>query len=1049
MVVNLYPTASKDGRRKKRLAILKWTLLGALVLVIGVVAAIVLYEVKTSRFQAQELSAYAKSLTYELKEGPSDAIEFPKGGPFDTRLGYAQMPNLLTRANKRGLEVKQQARFSPELLTYTSEGFYVPYAEKTQVGLHIMDSKGQPIYQFTYPQRIYPDFASIPPLVVQSLLFIENRTLLDTTQLFMNPAVDWVRFTKASIHEAAKMVGLNYKTIGGSTLATQIEKYRHSPEGITASPIQKLQQMASASVRVYQQGAKTLPARKNLVLTYVNTVPLSGAPGYGEVHGLGDGLWVWFNADLNNVNQLLTTSSTNTDTLLAQGQALRQVLSLMIAQRRPSFYLSAQGRNELNGLTGSYLRLLANNGYISPELRDAGLAQEVNFRDFKNNAPDFPNKTDKGSLMARTHLSGMLGKTLYDLDRLDLSATTTLQNDLQKKIGAYLDSLNNGAFAKEAGMFGDRLLSSGGTEQVHYSFTLFKRSPYGNLVRVQTDNTDQPFDLNEGSKLELGSTAKLRVLATYLEVIAEVHGKYANQPKEAIQKALKEPQDNLSLWVLQYLAYSKDSSLKATLEASLERSYSASPYESFFTGGGMHTFHNYRNEDNGRRPTVREAFLKSINLPFIRMMRDIVKYTTYQQVENVPALMGNDHDPRRRAYLTEFADREGKKYMRRFWNKYNGKNAEERLTLLLDGLRQNPVRLAVAHRYLYPNTDSVQFEKMLRSRVDDRKLTHDRVMELYHRYGPEAYSLPDQGYVAKVHPLELWMLGYKLQHPDATWANVVEASQAQRQEVYTWLFRTKYKSARDSRIRTMMELDAFKDIQQRWARLGYPFREMVPSLASALGSSGDRPEALAELMGIILNKGLRQPTLRIESLHFAADTPYETLLRQQAHAGKQVMAPEVAEVLRGALLDVVDEGTARRLVGGFKKPNGEPMQMGGKTGTGDNRYVTLSVRGHRVASRAVNRTATFVFFLGDSHFGALTAFVPGRKAESFHFTSSLPVQVLKGMAPILEPYLAADAANQDLNLKNENLLATQDTLGNSFIKTSYKNSPAPVASQKQ
>jgi hypothetical protein len=35
-------------------------------------------------------------------------------------------------------------------------------------------------------------------------------------------------------------------------------------------------------------------------------------------------------------------------------------------------------------------------------------------------------------------------------------------------------------------------------------------------VRVQTDSTDQPFDINEGSKLELGSTAKLRVLTTYL-----------------------------------------------------------------------------------------------------------------------------------------------------------------------------------------------------------------------------------------------------------------------------------------------------------------------------------------------------------------------------------------------------------------------------------------------------------------------------------------------------------------------------------------------------
>ena len=46
-----------------------------------------------------------------------------------------------------------------------------------------------------------------------------------------------------------------------------------------------------------------------------------------------------------------------------------------------------------------------------------------------------------------------------------------------------------------------------------------------------------------------------------------------------------------------------------------------------------------------------------------------------------------------------------------------------------------------------------------------------------------------------------------------------------------------------------------------------------------------------------------------------------------------------------------------------------------------------------------------MFYIGNNHFGTLTAFVPGRSAENFKFTSALPVQVLKGMAPILSPYL--------------------------------------------
>jgi hypothetical protein len=86
--------------------------------------------------------------------------------------------------------------------------------------------------------------------------------------------------------------------------------------------------------------------------------------------------------------------------------------------------------------------------------------------------------------------------------------------------------------------------------------------------------------------------------------------------------------------------------------------------------------------------------------------------------------------------------------------------------------------------------------------------------------------------------------------------------------------------------------------------------------------------------------------------------------------------------------------------------------MGGKTGTGDNRMESFASGGRRISSRAINRTATFVFYIGDQHFGTLTAFVPGRSAEGFRFTSALPVQVLKGMAPILAPYVQPGANSQ-------------------------------------
>jgi len=264
------------------------------------------------------------------------------------------------------------------------------------------------------------------------------------------------------------------------------------------------------------------------------------------------------------------------------------------------------------------------------------------------------------------------------------------------------------------------------------------------------------------------------------------------------------------------------------------------------------------------------------------------------------------------------------------------------------------------------------------------------------------------------------LLGYLLNHPEATFSEVVKASQFERQEVYSWLFKSRHQSARDSRIRTMLEIEAFLDIHQRWQAVGYPFDHLVPSLATAIGSSGDRPAALAELMGIILNDGVRPKVLRIDSLLFAAGTPYETRVVNDPAPGKQVIPVEVARALRGALSQVVDAGTAKRVAGSFKLADGTPLAMGGKTGTGDNRIEAIGAGGRILSSKSINRTATFVFYLGEHHFGTLTAFVPGQSAEHFTFTSALPVQVLKGMAPLLMPYLQPGSqtlcrANADLS----------------------------------
>ncbi|WLH91477.1 transglycosylase domain-containing protein [Pseudomonas sp. FP453] len=987
------PLPAKKHRYTRRLI---WLVVLMALIALGFAAA---KEVRTSRLQAEHLSRLANDLTYRVQPGPSDTMVYPGAGPFDRRLGYSDLEGFLTRLLKRGYVVEAQARFSPALMDYTAKGLFVPYAEKSQAGLSITDCRAQPLYQYTYPQQLYARFATIPPLVVDSLLFIENRDLLDPAQPQANPAVDWPRFAKAAWSQLAKILHLPGQSAGGSTLATQLEKYRHSPDGLTLSGGEKLRQMFSAGVRAYQAGPDTLVARQTIVRDYLNSVPLSAVPGHGEVHGMAEGLRVWFGADFNQVNQALLGPD-----LAPKALALRQVLALIIAQRRPSHYL-ARGREELAQLTDSHLRLLAQNGVIDSALLTAALAAQVTYRDWQLQPTVQPIDTNKGISVARSRLATLLQRPLYDLDRLDLSATSTLQGPLQQDVTAYLKQLADPEFARQTGLLGERLLTPASTPQVRYSFTLFELTPDGARVRVQTDNTDQPFDINEGSKLELGSTAKLRVLTTYLQIIAELHGQYAAQAPAALKNLQFDPQDRLSRWAVDYLLQSPDKSLAKMLDAALDRTYSASPGESFFTGGGLHHFHNFRSQDNARNPTLRDALRESINLPFIRLMRDVVRYTTYAGANNSAQLLKDDNDPRRQEYLAQFADREGTAFLQKFWKKYQKKDTQARLDTFLDSLRPTPIRLAAIHRYLLPEASQDSFNRFVRSHLVNEKLSDERLERLYQSYRPGAYDLPDQGYIAKVHPLDLWLLGYLLNHPEATFSEVVKASRFERQEVYSWLFKSRHQSARDSRIRTMLEIEAFLDIHQRWQAVGYPFDHLVPSLATAIGSSGDRPAALAELMGIILNDGVRGKVLRIDSLHFAADTPYDTRMVNDPAPGKRVLPIEVAQALRGALSQVVDAGTAKRVAGSFKLADGTPLAMGGKTGTGDNRIEAIGAGGRVISSKSLNRTATFVFYLGEQHFGTLTAYVPGRTAQQFTFTSALPVQVLKGMAPILLPYL--------------------------------------------
>jgi hypothetical protein len=107
----------------------------------------------------------------------------------------------------------------------------------------------------------------------------------------------------------------------------------------------------------------------------------------------------------------------------------------------------------------------------------------------------------------------------------------------------------------------------------------------------------------------------------------------------------------------------------------------------------------------------------------------------------------------------------------------------------------------------------------------------------------------------KIHPIRVWCAGEMAKDPSLGWEQLWDQSVEARQISATW-FKTRNRSARDLRLRIRFEQDAFTRmtlsgsvldfLSTGWFRLSQPPLE---ALETGL-------EALAQLMGILLNDGV-------------------------------------------------------------------------------------------------------------------------------------------------------------------------------------------------
>ena len=962
----------------------------------------VFIEFQTSAVQSWFFTSTNRRVFYNLAQGPSREISFPRPGPFDERKGYSKLPVFQTRLTTQGYQIAEQTRQSETTLTLLERGISPPYTERPDTGLEIRGGDGSPLFRYGQSEFLFDKIDAIPPLIVKTLLFLENRDLDRPATPWQNPVIEWDRILKASLMYVGAKLHMPVPVQGGSTLAVQLEKFRHSPNGRTETPVEKLRQIMGASLKAYREGPNTRVWRERIIVDYLNSVPLAAAPGYGEIHGLGEGLYAWFGMPLDQVTAALNAPGLTP----AKIRAFKHVLALLISVRAPSVFLVDE-RSSLEEKVDQFTRLMARSGLIDWEMAAELQETPIRFLPAAPLPPQPSSSRNKAANAIRTNMMDALGVTnLYDLNRLHLQVDSTFDVALQKDVTAFLNRLADRQFINAEGLNGHWLLENADPSKVIYSFLLVEATPTGNLIRVQADNFSAPFDFNKSVKLELGSTAKLRTLTHYLEIMAELYGELAPLNAKELQQRAQAARDPLTRWAAETLKNDKPADLEAFLNLAMERRYSASPYEEFFTGGGLHHFENFEKEENSKIYPVREAFYNSVNLSFIRLMRDSVNYHRVRLPYNSDDVLANPANPERAKMLQEIAEEESRQALRRAYQNYANQTPQQIVAHLI-GIRKNPLRRAAILFFAWHIGNN---EDDLQSWLEQNRIPTKGVdlVKLYRAYSNPRLTPTDYAFLLSVHPLDLWCATEFRKNPNLSWEKLYASSGEARRMASAWLLSGRNRRAQDLRLRIRMEKDAFARMTPYWQKLGFPFKTMVPTYATAIGSSSDRPVALAELVGILVNDGVRRPTQSLTNVHFAAGTPYETLFERTAAKGEQVLDPQIASIVRKTMVGVVEEGTARRLSGAFKMSDGKLITVGGKTGSGDNRFETFNRYGGVTSSRATNRTGTFVFYIGERYFGVITAYVQGREAENYHFTSALPVTLLRLLAPTLLPKLDKD-----------------------------------------
>src|SRR3954452_20454640 len=84
------------------IAALRWLVV---LVVLGLVGWGGYWEMQNSQIQAMLFEKLNGGMSFAVKNGRSEAVRFPKSGPYDERLGYVQLPQFISSLSEHRFQV--------------------------------------------------------------------------------------------------------------------------------------------------------------------------------------------------------------------------------------------------------------------------------------------------------------------------------------------------------------------------------------------------------------------------------------------------------------------------------------------------------------------------------------------------------------------------------------------------------------------------------------------------------------------------------------------------------------------------------------------------------------------------------------------------------------------------------------------------------------------------------------------------------------------------------------------------------------------------------